>query len=271
MFFKKCSFTMLLLVYLCALMAVMGCSSDSDEPEPAEIITPEEIAQPEPEPTPEPPPPHWADGTVTITIGRYETARELYNAVKAAGMHIGGYLPNDLFENGDFPLDKKWDSVEISVVSMIDVGMTKEATLGEVRDQFRIKGYRPLTIEESLELRRQFRDQPPVSEVHKMAAFFLLPRAEDSRNFGGILWKSKERVYGMWQIYHALAIDEWGRHIKEYPPMGIVAGYYHGDVKRFDPYDLNPLRLRNSEFVGRGVDWGGRVLRGSHFACVKIQ
>ena len=272
MFFKKCSFTMLL-AYLCALAAIMGCSSDSDEPEPEEIIAPEQNSEPSP--------PHWEDGTVTISIGRYKTARELYDAVQAAGMHIGDNVTEDLFRNGDFPLDGKKRSVEISVVSMVDIGMGmgrhRSALLDEVWTQFWEKGYRPLSIEESLELRRQFTNQPPVSTAHKMSAFFLLPRVEDSKNFGDPLEWTDERTYGIWKMFHRVVLDEEGNPIKKHLPMVLFGEDNPVDMRRFSAHVPNPLRIFDTDAdkssggaVKRNVDWGREVLLGSHFACVKI-
>lgn len=171
---KLCHVALLLL----CTMAVITFSSSCAEKE--EILLAE--AQPEEPPTLQP---DWADGVITITIGRFETKEEMLQELYSSGLlkidvpHIKDII---LKENFTITPPEKRYSVNITVVTMLEAGITKPAALKEVREAYQEKGYGPLTEEETIELFLQFKDQPNSATGHRMNNFLVL--LSKKANFG---------------------------------------------------------------------------------------
>ena len=160
--FVRCSFFSFLMI---ALAIMIGCASD-DEPM-------EEIAVPEPEPEPD-----WADNTLTIEIGRSHTSTQLlerFSHVESAT----NFWAIEYLSRPDFPMAKRQYTIEVAVISMLKAGITKPATMAEIQRRYKGLGHRPLTMEEAIELRLQFNDQPKLETGHEMANFYVLPSDDE--------------------------------------------------------------------------------------------
>ena len=105
--------------------------------------------------------PDWADGVLTITVGNYQTGAEMLGALKRRYVSISRSLGTYL-TRPDFPMSRAKKSVDVAVVPLLEdvVGFEEQVTMEEIRKRYRELGYRPLTLEEAVELRLQFSDQP---------------------------------------------------------------------------------------------------------------
>ena len=161
----RCSFFSFIIV---ALATMIGCSS-SDESVLEDMVVPEPEVVVEPEPEPD-----WVDNTLTIKIGRSQTGTQLLGRFNRKKCVAGHDTKRDL-SHPDFPMAKRHYTIEIKVISMPEVGMTKPTARTEVQRRYKEAGYRPLTMEEAVELRLQFPEQPDMATGHEMAYFYVLP------------------------------------------------------------------------------------------------
>ena len=165
-----------LLVTALATMIIVGCSPDTEENEGTEEIlteTVEEVIEPEPE---------WANGTITITVGRFETRQQMLDKMGESFSIAPRVERNIIDERRTLtPLSEQY-TVDVVILSMKEVGIHSKwgpnADIERIEKQFRNRGYRPLTPEEAMELRLQLPDQPDSSTQHKMSAFLALPSKE---------------------------------------------------------------------------------------------
>lgn len=166
-----------------ALWTCLLTSCSRDEVQEEESVV-EEVLIPEPEP-------HWADGTITIETGIRRTAEEIVDAIWAMP---GGYTVGiGALAKPDFPMSHVRRTVEISVVTLEEVDIKEPLTYNKILKVYESKGYRPLTLEEALETRAQFRDQPgrTTKGTRKMKAFYTL-LSEGGTEFNGIGPNTKE-------------------------------------------------------------------------------
>ena len=164
-----CSFFRFVLMVSVMPFLVVGCSPDVEE-------EPEEMVVEEPE---LPPKPDWDDGTMTVTIGTYDDNAHLARVLKQAkNTTVHTRLLVAAADPNLVPLKKK--TVEVAVVTLLEAGFTEPATKEEIRARYQYLGYRPLTAQEVIELRLQFKDQPGTKTGHRMSTFFVLLSEEDS-------------------------------------------------------------------------------------------
>ena len=157
---KNFQMTLTALIAVLAVLSMTACSSDIVEEEES-LLTPEPIKS------------DWIDGKLTIQVGNYKTTREILIAMKEKGFALGITIDYNL-RNRDFPISGKQYIIEVEVVKMFDVGLTEKTTYEETYRRYRERGYRPLTLEEMMELRLQFTDQPSIPSDHLMTVFFAL-------------------------------------------------------------------------------------------------
>lgn len=170
---------------LCTIVAIVlfsSCAEEHDstlleEPEEAETQTIEEIAPPEPD---------WVDGVVTITVGRFKTKgemlRELYssNLLKRDMPSIKGTILN---KNFSITPPEKGYTIEVAVMTMLEMGITEPAAIKEIKAAYWEKGYGPLTEEEAIELFLQLKDQPNSATGHRMNNFRVFLTEESKKTF----------------------------------------------------------------------------------------
>ena len=105
----------------------------------------------------------------------------------------------------NFPMSGVRKTVEVTVLTLQEAGMTKPSTIEEIRKQFKELGYRPLTLEEAVTIRVDFRNQPDKMKVdHKMTWFLTLLSKENGKIFG-----FPEREYAFY-IYRNSSRDKYG-------------------------------------------------------------
>ncbi len=155
---------------LCLCLTLSSCSQDEEE---EGIVAEEMVAEPAPPPEPEP---HWADGKITVEVGRFETGRDLKNELVQLNMP----RPYDI---DNIPMSGKRYTIEVEIISMVEVGITEPATYADIYARYRERGYRPLTPEEAVEFRIQFLDQPPVEDNSRMGYFYVLMDIEVMSSF----------------------------------------------------------------------------------------
>ena len=216
--------TVVALLVIVSVFSLVGCSPDIDEDEAVvdETIVTEEEA-------PSFQGPHWMDGTITVRTGVYETGAEMAEAIdNRRNFHI----PTSGVRMAimEIPMSKVPGETEVTVLTLREAGMTDNPTLAEVREHFRKKGYRPLTMEEAVMIRLDFTDQPETMTKHKMSEFETLLSREDGLSIG-------------WQG------NEWTFHIGRYAGGDLIGQGYE---------------------IGFGQIYGGNVNLDTAFACAKI-
>ena len=174
-----------LLTILLAATAVFlsACAEKEDllleEPEEEEVLL-EEVA-----------PPPWDDGVITITVGRFASKEEVIQELRASDLDREDvpYIENTILsERFTITPPEKRYSVNIAVVTMLEAGITEPATLQEIKERYREQGYGPLTLEEVVELRLQFKDQPDSSTGHRMNNFRTLLTGDSKQSGRGKLF-----------------------------------------------------------------------------------
>ena len=157
-----------------------SCAEKSDpilEEEPEEEVV-EELIQPELS---------WADGIVTITVGRYQTGDDLVDAIQnKPNFWVARSTPTSI-HRANIRMSQERKTVDITVVTLEEAGFSgNPVTLEQIISRFQQLGYRPLTIEEALEFRLQFTDQPDVTqadlteEERKWGDMFALLSVQDA-------------------------------------------------------------------------------------------
>lgn len=167
--FRKIS---LLIALALVPLFIIGCSSDiEEEPLQEDILAPEPV----------PPEPDWADSRLTIKVGRFKTPSALLAALESEKKVAIGIWTKDLLlgEKESVPksalkMAEEEHTVDIAVISMLDVGMREAASMEEIRERFKEFGYRPLTVEETCELRLQFLEQINIPLSEEMHGFLTV-------------------------------------------------------------------------------------------------
>ena len=151
---------------LCTITAIAFFFSSCAEKDDILLEEPEEKTVQAIIEEPLPSEPSWADGIVTITTGRYQTKDGLVQAIQQKKYFRVLRDARLGIHRMDVPMSKRKKTVDITVVTLEEAGFSGEwVTLEEILVRFRQLGYRPLTIEEALELRLQFEDQPDMSNT----------------------------------------------------------------------------------------------------------
>ncbi|MCY4577402.1 MAG: hypothetical protein OXB96_03225 [Candidatus Kaiserbacteria bacterium] len=236
----------LMMIMMMAMAVIISCSPDRVE-EPEEILLPEIAEEPEPEYS-------WSDGVVTITTGNYKTSEELVKAInrRKPWMEVNWGIEVRLPKSG-FPMSRQKKSVDVTVVTLLEAGFTELVTLPEIIERYRQLGYRPLTLEESFELRMQFEDQPNCTEEpeNKWGTFYTLLSEKEADMMGGT----------MLTVSHS---SPWSRMIPDYR-IGFTRNGTLKEQPFFDPYAKE--RTDDSWFIGDKLDEN----TGSRFACAIIK
>ena len=244
------SFFMLLAVGMTALV-LFGCSSDGEE---EDILAPEdeveEVVDPEP-------PMGWDGGrNIRVMVGG-KTEKELYDELYEKELLFANFLT--LSRTGKwgrvmrwegrrsysyhpfyhpFPLSEEQYIIDVTVISMLEAGMDKPATIEEIRARYREIGCRPMTAEEVFYLRLQFTDQPPLDSGNPLGEFFALMEDNGVDRYGPYLL--------------GLAYDD-----------GLLDKFV---VKKFIGFTIPNLFDPHSQKI-----WHYGSKGPAHFACVKIQ
>ena len=208
------------------------------------------------------PEPDWADSKMTITVGRFETRQQMLDKLQES-FKLHRFIEEDVTNEGRTftPIEQQY-TVDIVVLSMKEVGIHDPVTIEEVKEEFRARGYRPLTPEEGMEMRLQLADQPSSATQHKMSAFFLLPHEETDMINGGF---NRNVTYNIVCVAYK----------KDYKELGGITGYNNKTLKalnidwfrtkfRISPEQQNLLWLlsgavtvaRGHEIVQFEVDYG---------------
>ena len=220
------------------MFVTVGCSLDIEIEEKVEEIPP---------PPPPEPEPRWADGVITIKTGRFKTSEEIVLAIETTenvhadrGTRYEFSKPNSKLKIG------KPREVKVTVVTLLEAGFTEPVTLKEIRKRYEELGFRPLTLEEVMELRLQFTDQPDIATGHKMSMFFVLLSEKEAQN---CFLEDEETTFIM---YRAGIRKGYGEEF----------GLFGHDFKSriFDPYAR--------EITGFGVQNKLNPREGTRFACV---
>ena len=101
--------------------------------------------------------PHWADEVLTINVGNYQDSWEIFREMEDRNIVMSRSIETYI---GKFPMSRTQKSVDVAIVKLLDVGFLQPVTIEKIRQRFSELGYRPLTLEEAVELRLQFTDQP---------------------------------------------------------------------------------------------------------------
>ena len=187
------------LIAMVSMFSLIGCSPDIDEDEA--VVDETMVTE---EQTPSYQGPHWWDGTITVRTGVYETGAEMEEAI-ANRKNFVAYTVSTRARIIKVPMSKMSKvpgETEVTVLTLREVGMTGSPTMEEVREHFRKKGYRPLTLEEAVMIRLDFTDQPDTRTKHKMAEFQALLSREDGLLIGwrGDEWTFKIVRYAGWDL-----------------------------------------------------------------------
>lgn len=189
--------------------------------------------------------PDWTDGVLTITIGKYQDVWEMYEKLKDRRIisnSLSSYMEN-------VSLSRSPKRVDVTVVQLLDIGFSQPVTLEEISNRFSELGYRPLTLEEAIELSIHFYNQP--SDDALMNGFTallseesmqLLPRCVLSESdFGKIIGpcdedkEIEEILGGTLQIVHNSQIT--GLSWQRAGPSLRVRWFFEDTL--LDPYDLS--------------------------------
>ncbi|MDE0634988.1 MAG: hypothetical protein OXI43_03930 [Candidatus Poribacteria bacterium] len=190
------------ILLLCATVAVMSflsCATDEED----DTILEEVVIQPEPKKPSPPPGPDWADNIITIRTGRYQTGLQLLQALDNKWNFAARRRMRWDLADPDFPMSKSPGGVvDVTIVTLLEAGFKKPVTIHQIRERYRELGYRPLTLEEAVELRLQFTDQPdssekkPTEQERHWSYFFVLISEEDAEFLLGdilLLYRSSYR------------------------------------------------------------------------------
>ena len=228
-------------VFAILITSLIACSPDSVEEvetEPAET----EMTPPQPD---------WADGTITITTGRGDSEASLLAGLEASRCQASVVLKNILFDENPathVPVSQIEREIEVSIVLMTEVGATRPMEMPEVIKYYRAAGYRPVTLEEAIELRIQFWDQPYISE-EKVSAFFALLSEEARKPLFAPWLGGQVRTFETVQLY---------RYKKKDLKRIVLTG-----KRKYDPHQSPPM------ISDLGIELF--VPGGTRFACVKIK
>ena len=155
---------LLIVLTAISLFFFSACSPDIVEEETAE----ETLLTPEPEPKPD-----WIDGVLTVEVGEYKTGPEMLNELRRQQVRLGIMIADGLLDP-KFPISGKQYTIEVEVVTMFEVGLNEPTSYEDIYSRYLERGYRPLTPEEAITLRLQFKDQPSMASGQRLARFLVL-------------------------------------------------------------------------------------------------
>ena len=231
--------TLLLCTAVVVTSILCSCAAEDNNPlteEVEEEVEIEEVTKPEPS---------WADGIVTITTGNYQNLDDLIFAVrKKRNFHMT--LGKVDLINMDIPLPSEPKTVDITAITLEEAGFTERVTLEEIRERFRQLGYRPLTMEEVIEFRLQFEDQPDIAQEDL---------TEEARKWSRVLILLNESGSEKRPPLLGMARSSLRDNVGE----GFMLGTAFGVT--FDPYVKNTWKK----------SWFAKTQNGSVFACAIIK
>ncbi len=244
---------------LTALLAVLitttlfsACSPDIAEEEAEEtLLTPEPIPEPEP---------HWADGIIEIETGRFQTGTEMLRALEKPNNINASLDIRFLLSKPDFPMSRQKKTIKVTVVTLLEAGFTEPATLPEIRKRFKQIGYRPLTLEEAIEIRLQFVDQPDRPKEYnydaQRAGFIPPPPKRDRTPKSKLdafhtLMESDEDFLGLVKVFRITRNSDWDKY-----DQGLCIAI--STKNTFDPFAPEYTFERAA---------GGGIFVGARFAC----
>ena len=227
----------ILMMLLAALTPLIACSPDRVEEEEVteSTFTLSEPTMPKIQPD-----------EILIEVGRFQSPAELQHALEIRRLWVGDRVISAL-NDPEFPMSQKPKTIVVKIVTMLEVGLDKPSTLKEVIDHFSKNGYRPLTLEEAVELRIQYLNQPEEISSDKMSAFFALLKKEDAYFIG---FKFRDgRIAEIFGYFYQTIFQNI-----------IGSGWKEGVEKfKFDP--------KNSPSFHIGIT--RMISGGTRFACVK--
>ena len=240
---------------LAALIAIslFACSSDIIEEEMVEETPLPELVEPEP--------PHWADGIIEIEVGRFKTGAEMLTIFEIPNNNLSA--SRDIrarLAKPNFPMSRQRKTIKVTVVTLQEAGFTKPTTIEEIRKRFKQLGYRPLTLEEAVEIRLQFLDQPDrPTEYQVQEPGYVPPPPKLDRSPGSkmdafytLLEKGNE------EILKTISVFENGRHS--------YWGDRYGQGLIINTSTLNTFDPLAPEYSFKETPYGGFV--GARFACI---
>ena len=86
-----------------------------------------------------------------------------------------------------FPMSGEQYTLDISIISLTDVGVTEDSTLETTVEKYEAAGYRPLTPEEAVELRLQFPENQSLVHInfdHPLTGISALPDEQTINLYG---------------------------------------------------------------------------------------
>ena len=110
----------------------------------------------------------------TITFGTHRTGADLLEALLQEKCSISLWSRQAL-GNPDFPVAAEETTVDIVVVSMLEMGFTEDelATLDTIYDRAKQMGLEMCSVETAAQLRLQFLDQPDWAAGGRLGSFFV--------------------------------------------------------------------------------------------------
>lgn len=118
------------------LSLLLSCTT-TDEDSTLLIEIEEELDLTLSEPEPEPEPDYWTDGTITITVGRFKTKRQLLNEMKKVA-RIGDWTEGDIMdEKFSLTPEEEQYTIEIAAMPMLEVGITTETPITSIRERYK--------------------------------------------------------------------------------------------------------------------------------------
>ena len=228
-----------------------SCSSDTEEKSGGLVVTVIEPYQP--------PEPHWADGTITIEIGRFKTGKEMVDLLeRRENFHAYGGGLRRAISKEEFPMSGTPKTVEITVVTLHEAGFTEPVTISQIKRRLAEMGYRPLTLEEAVMTRIDFTDQPDLVRIdHKMTHFLAFLSEEDEELLGRLL-KHPEHPGKRFTLAMAREskMDKYGEGYSIAVTAVTDVTFHPDDNERHGDLSQQRKQYRN---------------KGNRFACVKIK
>ena len=133
----------------------IACSSDIEE---EEVIIIEEEEKEEMPPAWQP---DWMDNEVTITVGNFESGPAMFAELGRRNNFAARRLMIGVLQKKDFPMSGRRYSVKIKIFTLKEIGFKiLPVRIDKIRERVISRGHRPMTLEESVELRLQLTNQP---------------------------------------------------------------------------------------------------------------
>ncbi len=114
------------------------------------------------------------DADFTLTLGTHRSGADLLDALREEKIKISGWS-EQILENPDFPVVASEMTVEIVVVSMLELGFAEGelASVATIYDRARQMGLETCPAETAAQLRLQFQDQPDWTTEDRLSGFFV--------------------------------------------------------------------------------------------------